>query len=268
MVNRGYSVDQFDTVKTAYSMETTPLQKASYHVYLIESAKHDVEHFKSLLRSGLSPNPCNIYGESLLHTLARRGSVEGLQAMLDCGSSLQVCDDYGRTPLHDALWNATPKFEVVDFILTNNPCGPSYLFSMKDVRGSTPLSYIRKEHWNEWLQFLESKKESYWPTTGDKTVPLILQEAAHSRSPPEPKEALTPQLATMVASGKMTPADARLLLEDDDDETCTTDSAYDSEEEDASESAYDSSDYDDSDICSSESSDGLLFEEIALFLDD
>ena len=70
MVNRGYSVDQFDTIKTAYRMETTPLQKASYHVYLIESAKHDMEHFRSLLDAGLSPNPCNVYGESLLHTMA------------------------------------------------------------------------------------------------------------------------------------------------------------------------------------------------------
>ena len=104
MRNRGYSVECIPALSTAYRNKPTPLQKASYHLYLIKLVKTcPPSALHQMMSVGLSPNPCNSYGESLLHMVCRYNKVAHLQVLLEhCGTDLQVCDDFGRLPLHDA----------------------------------------------------------------------------------------------------------------------------------------------------------------------
>ena len=63
--------------------------------------KSDKTLIRNLLKAGLSPNPCNKFGESIIHMICRCGNEELLKIFLEYGCNLQVCDDFGRTPLHD-----------------------------------------------------------------------------------------------------------------------------------------------------------------------
>jgi Ankyrin repeats (3 copies) len=234
MSNRGYRVDRVHTIDTAYYSKPTPLQKASYQGFLINVAKSgDVDGLADLLTSGLSPNPSNLYGESLCHLVCRLGKHHVLQTMLQSGTSLEICDDYGRTPLHDACWAGNPAFEVVDLIMTAGREETHHLFNMVDNRGSTPLSYIRKEHWAQWMEFLQSKKDIYWPVVdkskGKKIPPVVARELPNSRPPKDPANALPTEIAMMVASGTMSPIEARQIVheEGDFDEDSSSSDSYD-----------------------------------------
>lgn len=250
MRNRGYSAERVNTVETAYHNTPTMLQRASYEKFLINLAKiGDLEALNDLISSGLSPNPANIYGESLCHMVCRQGHSSVLKLMIDLGCELQVCDDYGRTPLHDACWASKPAFEVVETLMA---AGDTYhLFTMVDNRGSTPLSYIRKEHWAEWIQFLEAKKDVYWPardkSEGMKEPPAITQERPHSRPLLDPEDALTLKLASMVASGAITPIEARQLMEEDNESTSGDDDSSYQDDTECSGSSYSDDEGDDSD---------------------
>ena len=84
------------------------MQLASYDSYLISLVKQNrVSEIRRIYDSQLvSANPCNQYGESLVHTICRLGNTTILKTLVDAGADLQVADDYGRTPLHDA-WYVT-----------------------------------------------------------------------------------------------------------------------------------------------------------------
>lgn len=197
--------------------------------------------------SGISPNPCNAFGESTLHMVCRKGETEFLKAMLDAGASVQVADDYGRTPLHDACWAARPCFDVVTLILQRD----SRLFHLTDCRGAVPLSYVPKKDWAAWLQFLESIKDDYWPQrdmrAGEQEPPELALLGANTRPLPNPANALTVELAAMVSSGKMTPDEAHFLVHDKT-ECSTNEGDSDWEEGDSDDdSSGDDSDYDSDD---------------------
>ena len=85
------------------------MQLASYDAYLISLVKQNqVDKIRRIYDSQLiSANPCNSYGESLVHTTCRLGNATILQTLIDAGADLQVADDYGRTPLHDAWYVKT-----------------------------------------------------------------------------------------------------------------------------------------------------------------
>jgi ankyrin repeat protein len=239
--SRGYSTRRFKTLQTAYYNKPTPLQQASYDVHLIEVVKAgDTEHFGSILKSGISPNPCNSYGESILHMICRRGDAPMLKVLLDNGCVIQVADDYGRTPLHDACWAARPCFEVVELLLERDV----RLFHMTDCRGAVPLSYVRKDHWSDWIQFLESKKDFYWKARdltieGEQAAPPLTLQGANTRTLPDPRDSLTCELAAMVASGKMLPEEAEFLKYDRTDETLEVSGSDDEESDSDSESGSD-----------------------------
>jgi hypothetical protein len=196
--------------------------------------------------SGLSPNPCNNYGESLVHMVCRRGDHKLLKIMLEAGCSLQVTDDYGRTPLHDACWRAQPSFEVVKLILNAD----KNLLSLLDCRGASPLSYIKKENNDIWMDFLAANLETYWPvrdisTEGEERPPPLTLRQPHSLPIPDPGHALPLEVAAMVANGRMEPEEAVFLDESSDD--CE----YDSEEDSSDDSEDSDSDYssdDESDV--------------------
>jgi hypothetical protein len=246
--SQGYSTRRFQTLQSAYYTKPTPLQRASYDVYMIDAVKaFDHEILAAVMEVGLSPNPCNAYGESLVHMVSRRGDAKALQILIDNGCNLQVSDDYGRLPLHDCCWAADPAFEVADIILAADP----RLFYMTDARGAVPLSYVRKEHWPLWIEYLESKKDMLWPTrnikkVGEEGPPALTLTGPNTRTMPDPENALTVELAAMVASGKMKPEEAAFLKydncdgdagdsseedDDDDEDGSEFDSDYDSDDE-------------------------------------
>jgi Ankyrin repeats (3 copies) len=203
--SRGYCTERFQSLQTAYSNAPTPLQQASYHVHLINLVRRrDVSAFRHIMGSGISPNPCNQFGESLLHTVCRRGDAQCLQVMLDAGARLNVCDDRGRTPLHDACWVPAPCFDVVDMILERDP----RLLYVVDCRGSSPLQYIPKQQWPAWLQYLESRKDAYWPPRnlmleGLQEPPALAQLPPNSCPVPDPPQALSADLAKQVSAGQL-----------------------------------------------------------------
>jgi hypothetical protein len=138
----------------------------------------------------------------------------------------------------------------------------SFLFHMMDARGSTPLSYVRQEHWGRWIKFLQSKKDKYWPVLpkGNSAIQEkqracpLLQEKPYSRVLPDPPHAMPLKLATMVASGIMSPMEATILVRDasssssdddcgscssDDEDTFFDDDSFDDYDDDDEESDID-----------------------------
>jgi hypothetical protein len=239
---QGYSTVRFESLSSAYYNKPSPLQLASYNVHLIEVIRGlDFETLTAAMEVGLSPNPCNAYAESIAHMVSRRGNAKGLQILMDHGCNLQIADDYGRTPLHDCCWAADPAFEVADIILAIDP----RMFYMTDKRGALPLSYVRQEHWSDWIEYLESKKDIFWPkrnvdVDGDQEAPALTLLEANSIPMPDPKNALTAEMAAMVASGRMTAEEAKFLKYDKDDETCDSSDEDSDGDYDSDDSEYDS----------------------------
>jgi hypothetical protein len=210
---RGYSIARHRTVETAYHNKPTALQEASYSAHLMDlvrDGKYDA--LKDLLHSGISPNPCNRHGESLLHAVCRRGSgAAALRIMLGAGCDVQVSDDFGRTPLHDVCWSSRPDFDLVDLLLERD----ARLVQLVDVRGALPLQYVGKELWREWIDHLESRMDRYWPERAEDAPPqgppplALLKPNAPI---PDPDNALSLELACMVSAGRIAPEEARLLM--------------------------------------------------------
>lgn len=128
----------------AYKMETIQACRAQ-----------DLSKLRQLFEKGEVLNCCNRFGESLVHMACRRGDLDTVKfLLLEAEASLYIRDDYGRTPLHDACWTSTPRFDLIDFLIEQ---APEFLF-VKDVRGHTPLNYVRREHWSQWIKFLTERK--------------------------------------------------------------------------------------------------------------
>ena len=240
MHSRGYSASKYVTLLSGYYNKPTQLQLASYGVYIVDMIREgNTEAVQEVLKLGLSPNACNIHGESIVHNVCRRSDIRMLDVLLQAGCDIQVSDDNGRTPLHDACWAPEPNFPLIEKLLERD----KQMLYMMDSRGHLPLSYTRKHHWSEWLQFLQSKKDDYWPRGGSiccSSEELGLPfSAPNSRPVRDPDGTLTISLTKMVASGKMKPKEARFMQNefeekhnalsscndnDDDDSDCSNDS--------------------------------------------
>lgn len=243
--SRGYSISKRKTLDTGYYAKPTELQNASYNQYLSNLARNGkIDKLRKIMECGISTNPCNAYGESLIHLVSRCCSPETLQVLLDAGASLQVSDDYGRTPLHDACWRAQPCFEIVEKIAGFD----INFFLLADQRGSTPLAYVHRHHWEQFNAFLDSKKDEWWPEIHTKNDDSVINASPNSWCIPNPPNALKSTVASMVVAGRLSPTEARMLMEeedndivdDDEDESDDDDSEYDSDD-----SEYDSEDDDD-----------------------
>jgi len=252
--SRGYSTKRYNTLHSGYYNRPTPLQQASYDVYLIQLIRRNqVAEFSQTISCGISPNPCNAYGESIVHMVCRRGNLPLLTAMLTAGCDVQVADDHGRTPLHDACWAPEPAWSLVHTILRIDP----RLLHMIDARGNVPLDYVRKDHWAQWIEYLESLQDTLWPLDKDAAQklappPLTLQPS-DSRPVPDPKNALNLELAAMVASGSMKPAEAvRINLEEQTEITEEISDSDDEDDDDDCSSTYSDDDDYDSDASSSD----------------
>ena len=164
---RGYSQDCFSTLETSYFNEPTELQKASYHATLEGTVRSQNSGLiRDILKCGISLNPCNHFGESIMHTACRLGLENAVRVMLECGASVQVSDRSGRTPLHAALSSCEPSKVIVELLLKTD----RHLLHLKDQHGATPLEYIKKEDWGKWIDFLYSKRDAIWPHRNKENV--------------------------------------------------------------------------------------------------
>lgn len=119
---------------------------------------------------------CNRYSESIVHMACRRSELDVIEFILANGGSTTIIDDYGRTPLHDACWRPTPRFDVVTRLLDEN----LDLIRHVDARGSSPLEYVREEHWLDWCAYLYNQKDKYWRKIEEcaKVTPVNSDHAA------------------------------------------------------------------------------------------
>ena len=146
---RGYSTENFSSLECAYYNKPTEFQQASYGLKVVNMCRtNDVEGLAEIMECGLSYNPCNQFGESLIHMACRRGNYPMLKYLVDRGCSVQICDDFGRTPLHDACWTSEPNFKIVELILDTD----TRLLHIVDCRGATPLAYVKRENWQKWKE--------------------------------------------------------------------------------------------------------------------
>ncbi|KAL7580385.1 hypothetical protein ACA910_004410 [Epithemia clementina (nom. ined.)] len=213
--SRGYCIQQFPALRTAYRNAPTPLQKASYHAKLVHIVQENQLHkLESLFRCGISPNPCNGHGESLVHLAARLSNAQALNVMIENGASLQVCDAMGRTPLHEACSRIKPCFTTIHRIIRQD----MYLFLLADARGHLPLAYVPKQHWGSWLDFIYSNRDVFWPRRhvrleGIQEPPLLTQLSPNSRPVHDPPNALPTKVAELVVSGRMTPQEVQAIMD-------------------------------------------------------
>jgi hypothetical protein len=235
---RGYSIKKYVSLEGGYFNRPTLLQKASFGSRMNEAViTSDANLLRRLLDAGLSPNPCNDFGESLIHRVCRRGDDKLLSLLLEKGCSLQIADDYGRTPLHDALWKADPSPEVLRLVLGND----KHLIRLKDARGFVPLDYVRKEVYPDVIKFLKSNMDEYFPkraaNAGKEAAPPLTKKKPDSTPIPDPRLGISPQSAALVANGEIEPEDA--LDWDEDSYDSDYDSEYDSDDSEDGEDYYD-----------------------------
>jgi ankyrin repeat protein len=128
----------------------------SYDLEVVRAIREeDFIKLRSMLDEGKSFDASNRFGESLLHMACRRGSLGVVNFLIDEAQvQVDVLDDFGRTALHDACWTTVPNFGVVDALMKQML--PDTLLS-EDVRGHTPFHYARKEHWDDWVTFLQER---------------------------------------------------------------------------------------------------------------
>ncbi len=112
------------------------------------------------------------------------------------------------------------------------------LLHMADGRGAVPLSYVRKDFWGAWIDFLKTRQSVFWPkrsaSRGGHPSPPLTLHGPDSRPLPDPDNALSPRRAAMLVSGRVTAENVRSDLEcygqaddDDDDDTNSFASEYD-----------------------------------------
>jgi ankyrin repeat protein len=241
MEERGYSTKLYCSLEGGYYCRPTPLQQASYGSAVSKAIRSsDGPTLRKMLEAGVSPNPCNNFGESLVHMVCRRGDHKLLRILLEAGCSLQVTDDYGRTPMHDACWRGDPSFETVQLILDSD----KHLVQLMDCRGTPPLAYVKPDNYKIWIDFLETRLDRFWPkrdiaTEGAERPPPLALRPPHSLPIPDPEHALPVEVAAMVANGQMDPEEAMFLNEDSDDESYGSDDDEDDSYYSSDEDEYD-----------------------------
>ena len=135
----------------------------AYNLDAVKAVReHDATKLRAMIAEGKSLDACNRFGESLIHMACRHGDEEMVRLLIFEGNvRLDMTDDFGRTPLHDACWTSKPNFVVLDILL--QVCPPDLLLA-EDVRGHTPFHYARREHWDQWVDFLKTRRDTLLST--------------------------------------------------------------------------------------------------------
>jgi hypothetical protein len=153
-----------------FFVPVTPEAVAGYDMEVVQDIRNgDIEALRAKKNAGRLLQVCNKFGESVVHTVARRGGSSSSSSSTSSSSesslrvlkflmeeaqvSCQVCCDCGRTPLADACWTSSPNFEVIGYLLDQCPD----LLYITDSRGFSPLAYAPREHYGAWCQFLKER---------------------------------------------------------------------------------------------------------------
>ena len=118
---------------------------------------NDVATLRQMLERGQSFNVCNSNGEYLIHLACRRSQPETVEFLIkEACVRADVRDRMGRTILHDVCWKSTPD---VDMMATVLQLAPPELLLAKDMRGHTPFDFARKQHSQQWNEFLFQNRD-------------------------------------------------------------------------------------------------------------
>jgi len=194
-----------------YYITPSPLQKASFGNAVINAVRScDATKLKSLLSVGLSPNPCNSFGESILDTICKRGHEEMFQTVMNCGGSIHTADSFGRTPLHYAMWCPQPCFSIVEYLLEKDVD----MIRVVDKLGKTPLEYASKKMTNEWVSYFIKKQDKFWPK--DTQIRVGSESCLNKKGDtlPDLPGCLSRETARQVSSGTIQPEEIGNLLDD------------------------------------------------------
>ena len=155
------SDEKLSLLSVKYFVKPSPAQIAAYSIGTIKAVRAgDIVELRRLFENGVSFDCCNQFGESLVSMVCRKGNMEVVRFLVkEANVSLFICDDFGRTVLHDACWTVEPALELMEFLLEEIPD----LLLVKDVRGHTPLDYVRQNHWEEWITFIRNRKHLLRP---------------------------------------------------------------------------------------------------------
>ena len=194
---------RFKADDSGYDAVPSPLQLASFGTQLVKAVqKSDIQLLSSLLECGLSPNPCNQFRDSVFFDLViKRSNLPVFECLLNHGCDLQVVDGFGRTPLHHCCWASTFCRPIVEIILERDPV---QIF-LEDKHGQTPLEYVRANLYGEWNDFLEEVADKYWPMGGQPPRIVSPKEQRPDGHLPDPQNALSVTLASMLSSGSISP---------------------------------------------------------------
>ncbi|KAG7338497.1 ankyrin repeat domain protein [Nitzschia inconspicua] len=144
-----------------FFMEPSQAEIDAYGFDLLNAVRNqDLEALEKFHKEGRPLKCSNQFGESLLHLACRKSFAKVVKFLIhDAEVPLNVKDDFGRNPAHDACWTISPNWELMDLIVEQCPD----LFFVEDVRGHTPLDYVRMEHWPSWIDYLCEKGEKLTP---------------------------------------------------------------------------------------------------------
>lgn len=188
--------------RACYDTSPSPLQLASFGTELVKAIHlSDVEKLGRLLATGLSPNPCNQFRDSIVDLVCKRGNSIVFKCLVEHRCDLRVCDGFGRTPLHHCCWASEFSSDIASSILETDL---QQLF-MEDKRGQTPLEYVRPEQANDWIEFLENNANKFFPSGSSLPPILSLKQTRENGSLPDPANALPIPLAKSISAGTLTP---------------------------------------------------------------
>ena len=194
-----------------YDTMPSPLQLSSFGTQVVHAVHtDDVEMLGKLLDCGLSPNPCNQFRDSIVDLVCKRNNVAIFKCLLEHGCDIRVVDGFGRTPLHHCAWASVFSREIAEAILERDPL---QIF-IEDKRGQTPMEYVRVNIMSDWTEFLEEMADKFWPK-GQPVARLVRpKDSRPDGTLPDPKNAVSAGLASMISSGNITPEQFNLMSED------------------------------------------------------
>jgi hypothetical protein len=153
-------VQRFDAVADIFE---EPQQKEidAYGFEALDAVRQqNIGKLKDFHKEGRPLKCSNRFGESILHLACRKGFLDVVSFLVnEAEVPVWVKDDFGRTPLSDACWTIEPNFELMDVLISKAPD----LLLVSDARGHTPLDYVRREHWEKWVEYLRSKQPDLKP---------------------------------------------------------------------------------------------------------
>lgn len=153
-----FAVASRNISQDSYFISLTEDQQLAYNNEKVGAVQdNDVDALRDMLSEGEIMQTSNRFGESLLHTACRRGFTDVVHFFLyEAGVCPRIRDDMGRTPMHDACWSScAPNHDLMRMLIET---APEMLLS-KDGRGHTPFDYARREHWPNWVMFLNENRQ-------------------------------------------------------------------------------------------------------------